>query len=350
MSRDKRNYSFGSARAAAEKMESGFGSSTLVLPEGVKQFRIKSAKSIRIDIIPFRAGKGNPQADKGEPYWERTFFQHRGIGANNEAVVCLARSFKKKCPVCQHVNEMQRDSAADDDTIKQLLPKQRQLFNVIDVNDKEAGIQVWDVSPFCFGDLLNKMITDSEEDEGWETFWHPDKGSTLKLSISEESLGGGNGKFFKVIAISLVPRKKQYKVKIVDKATCLDDIVKELDYDDLKAKLEEAEPGKGGKSKNEKKGSRYESDSDSDSDSDSESDSDKESDSDSDKHSDSDSDGDESNSDSDSDSSSDSDKASDNDSDSDADSDSDKDSNSDSDSDEDFDSEVSGKKKKKRKK
>ncbi len=353
MSKDKK-LRFGSAKAAAEKLESGFGNSTLVLPDGVKMFRLKSDKSVRIDIIPFIAGEGNPQADKGTPYWERTYFMHRGIGANAEAVVCLARSFKKKCPVCQHVHEMQRSSSADEKSIKDLQPKQRQLFNVIDTNNREEGIQIWDVAPFNFGELLNKMITDSEEDEGWDTFFHPDKGATLKLTIKEETMGEGN-KFFKVVGISLVPRKKQYKESIVAKAPCLDDVVKELDYDDLKAKLEEAEPGsrfndskKKKKKKDEsdsdeekhKKGSDSDSDSDGDSDADKNgsdsdfdvsSDSDDTSDSDSDATSDSDSDSDGDPKDNDEDKSSDSDSDVDSDSDKDSDSDSDEESDSDSD-------------------
>lgn len=262
--KDKK-YRFTSARETAEKMESGFGPTTIVLPEGRKLFRIKSDKSIKIDIIPFIAGRGNKRADKGMVHWEREYYMHRGIGANNEGVVCLARSFNKKCPVCQYVSGLQRDSKASDETIKGLLPKQRQLFNVIDVNNREEGIQIWDVAPFNFGDLLQKMISDSEEGEGWEDFAHPEKGSTLKLGIKEETMGEGN-KFFKVVSIQLVPRKKKYKMSIIDKAPCLDDCVKELDYDELKEKLEEAEPGQQKFGKRKKKDSDEESDSDTESD------------------------------------------------------------------------------------
>ncbi len=353
MSKDKK-YKFTSARETAEKMESGFGMSTLVLPEKTKLFKLKSDKTIKIDIIPYRVGKGNRRADEGMVHWEREYHMHRGIGANNESVVCLARTSNKKCPVCQFVSGLQRDAKASDETIKGLLPKQRQLFNVIDVNNREDGIQVWDVAPFNFGDLLQKMISDSEEGEGWDDFSHPEKGSTLKLGVSEATMGDG-GKFFKVVSIQLVPRKKPYKMSIIDKAPCLDECIKELDYDALKDKLEEADPSESKKRWGKKKDKDSDSDKESDHQSDSDGDSDSDSaSSDSDGGSDSDSGSDASDSDrggkSDSDRSSDSDKASDSDdgkgsdSDSDSRSDSDSDSGKGSDDEEDkFEKEVSRK-------
>ncbi|HUU41398.1 MAG TPA: hypothetical protein VMW42_10695, partial [Desulfatiglandales bacterium] len=98
-------------------------SSFLSLPEGMEQFKIKAAsEAIKIDIIPYDVGKDNPKADKGSLYWERTFYIHRGIGPNQEWVICPARTSGKACPICEYASKLQKDPEADPAVIKALNP------------------------------------------------------------------------------------------------------------------------------------------------------------------------------------------------------------------------------------
>ena len=230
----EKKYRFQSARETAEKMQSGFSSSTINLPEGVSQFRLSSAGTKKLDIVPFVTGEGNPFCDSGMAYWERTYYAHRKVGPNEEMVVCLSRSTNQPCPVCEFRAKLAKDPDADPKLVEDLNPKRRQLFCVIDPADPEKGVQVWDISYHLFGKLLAERLAEAEDDSGWESFYHPTKGKRLRLTVREETMG--TNKFFTVSAIDFIDRKP-YDMDIIEKAPCLDEILKIRDYDELKALL-----------------------------------------------------------------------------------------------------------------
>src|SRR6266851_506326 len=96
---EKHRYT--SAREQAQKQSQGFVASYLKLPEKVKLFKPKTGVML-LDILPYEAGEGNPNADEGMLHWERTFWVHRGIGANADSHLCPRLLDKSKCPVCEH--------------------------------------------------------------------------------------------------------------------------------------------------------------------------------------------------------------------------------------------------------
>ncbi len=218
---------------------------TLAIPDGVDIFQPKEG-NYRIDIVPFVAGKGNPYAESGELYYERTFFIHRGIGPNNESYVCLLKTFGKPCPICEYRAKLSNDPDADDKLLKDLKPRERQLFLIYDRKEPEKKIQLWEVSYFVFGALLDKRRKDAEEDEPHITdFDDPDSGSMLKIGFSEEDGGGFN--FLKAYSIDFKPRSNGLprEVMDIDHDICLDDILKETSYDQLKAIFHQEEDGSG---------------------------------------------------------------------------------------------------------
>jgi len=94
--RKKRKSVAGATRKRREAAAQGDGPSFLALPEDIGFFALKSTKTARVDIIPYDVGKGNPRADKGVLYWERTFYIHRNVGPNNAWVICPARNGKER--------------------------------------------------------------------------------------------------------------------------------------------------------------------------------------------------------------------------------------------------------------
>lgn len=230
----EKKYRFQSARETAEKMQSGFSSSTINMPEGMSSFRLSSAGTKKLDIIPFVTGEGNPFCDAGMAYWERTYYAHRGVGPNEEMVVCRSRTANEPCPVCEYRAKLAKDPDADPKLVENLNPKRRQLFCVIDPSEPEKGVQIWDISYHLFGKLLAERLAEAEEDSGWENFYHPTKGKRLRLTVREETMG--TNKFFTVSAIDFIDRKP-YEMDIIEKAPCLDEILKLKDYDELKALL-----------------------------------------------------------------------------------------------------------------
>lgn len=230
--REEREEKLVSARKRANEHENLYQGTTIKIPQGVNQFKVQKAGPMRVDIMPYRVGKGNPFADEGYTYFERTFWTHRNVGSNNESYICLNKTFKKPCPICDYQNKMRKDPSATDDAIKALNPSERQLWNVIDHSDKKKGIQVWEVAYFNFGKQLDAKLKNSDEEDNYDYFYDLKKGFTLKLGVTEESFAGNS--FYKVTDIEFKPRAEPYGKEMIDQSTCLDDLLKETDYNKLK--------------------------------------------------------------------------------------------------------------------
>jgi hypothetical protein len=233
--KQKRKLKYTSVKAMAEKLQAGYQASYLKLTKGFKLYRPKAGKAL-LDIIPYVAGAGNPMADEGEIHWERTFWVHRGIGANQETFVCPAKTMGQRCPICEARMELAESDDDDDEKLrKDLMPKQRQLFNIIDLKNPDAGIQILETSSFSFGEpLIEAVQSADEEDEGqhWDLFFTLDNGLSLRVLWTEEKFGAG--KFIKASRIDFKERSEEYGSDILDKVASLDEMLKILDYKELK--------------------------------------------------------------------------------------------------------------------
>ena len=242
---ERRKYT--SARARAEKQGQGFVAPYLRVPDGATMFKAKEGTML-LDILPYVAGDNNPFAEKGVIHWERTYFAHRGIGANSDAHLCLRMptespphgTGKGRCPVCEHRSKLLRSGDEDEEAIKDLSPKQRQLFNVIDRKAPEKGVQLWDVSYFLFGKMLDARIRNSDEDDQWGQFFFPEGGFTLKVTFVEKTFSGRT--YLEAETIDFRKRREDYdEDEILAQTHNLDDCIVALSYDELKAKFLETE-------------------------------------------------------------------------------------------------------------
>jgi hypothetical protein len=233
---EKKERRYSNAKERAEKHESGGEWTSLKMPKEIPFFQVKKAGIYKFDILAYVAGKGNPYADEGELHYERTFWTHRiQTIEGNKPYVCLAKTFKKKCPVCKWRDGAAKDSSADPKEVKDLAPKERQLFLVIDrTSEAETakGPQLWEYSHFLFGKPLDDKIKSSDEEDNYEKFFHLDGVMTLKVTFAEESMGGGTN-FYKAVSIDMKPRKVAYDDDLLDTLPCLDDLPRELPYKDL---------------------------------------------------------------------------------------------------------------------
>lgn len=237
--RDKRDRRRASSSKRDAQHRVGGDWTSLTLPDGVEIWQPKEG-SHRLDIVPYEVGQGNPYAEKGEWYYERTYFAHRQIGPNNETYVCPAKTAGLPCPVCDHRAKLARDPDSDEKMIDALKPKERQLWLIYDHKDKDKGVQLWDFSHWNFGRLLDRTRKDADEDEMHITdFDDPDAGSSLKVSFSEEK--GGGYTYLEAYSINFKPRPNGLDEEILGHGLCLDDMLKVLPYDELKAKLFQTE-------------------------------------------------------------------------------------------------------------
>lgn len=227
-----------SAKRWAETADSGFTPTVVKLPDGVSFFQPKKAGTYRLEIVPYEVpdnprGGQNPNAQSGELHYERTYFSHRGIGADEKSYVCPARTAGKPCPICEHRKELMRDKDADEDLIKALAPKQRQLWNVYDHGDAEKGVQIWDVSFHLFGKQLKAAVLNADEDDKYEYFADPEDGLTLRVGMEEKSFAGNS--FLEAASIGFKARKEPLAKEILDAAQPLDDLLILLEHDKLKS-------------------------------------------------------------------------------------------------------------------
>jgi hypothetical protein len=241
---------YGSAKQKAVTHSSGFASTTIKLPKDMEFFSPKKPGTYELDLIPYMVEKGsdkkggNPNCASGLMYYERTFYVHWGIGVENKSYVCLAKTFGKKCPCCERLLEMKKDKHADEDEIKRLYPRERQVFYVNDHSDPKKGVQVWDMSYPLFGSKLDEELAATDDGDADLDFYHLDGGSTLRVTFKEKTFPGGSCLEAKVIKFKL--RDESLDEEVLELPP-LDSLLIELDYDKLKAidDGDEADAGEG---------------------------------------------------------------------------------------------------------
>lgn len=229
--RDKREFS--AARRRAEQ-HGTLDISSFKVPDGTNLLKVKEGP-MKLDILGYKVGKGNPWADEGTFYFERTFWVHRGIGPNKGSYVCLAKTAKKTCPVCEHLNKLRKSGDESVDLLKSLSPKERQLFNVYNYAEPDKGVQLLEVSYFNFGARLDSEIKAAEEDENIDYFFahsKEDGGMTLKVNWKEDSFAGN--KFLTADSIKFIPRIREHDEDVLQGVHCLDDLLIVLSYNELK--------------------------------------------------------------------------------------------------------------------
>jgi len=243
----KKQFNFAgkiSSNAAARKKGFGYGH---LLPNGLDVWSPEVDSKVVMDILPYLVkDKNHPDKDKDKgvavegSYWfKRPFKFHRNIGAKNSSEICL-QSFGKKCPICEYRDKLKKDDSADEDTIKGLKPSERNLYAVVitKINGKkqERKLQLFEFSDYLFQEKFVEQLEDKPE---FETFPNPYEGTSISVKFAETNLGGN--KFAEPTRFDFEARTKQYDDDFIDEIPCLDECLRVLTYDELKAKFMESD-------------------------------------------------------------------------------------------------------------
>lgn len=241
MKKNKKKSKFkGAVSRNAEKQNRGSQYGYLRLPKGINMFKEEPKTRVELDIIPYVVTCDNhPDRDeeygiavKGELWYKRPFWLHRGVGSDNQSIVCPS-SVGKPCPICEYRAQLLKDGAEwDDDTVKALKPSMRNLYVVIPKKNKNYPEEphIWGISQFLFQDKLNEEIQENEE---YETFPDLEEGYSLRIRFAEGTFG--SNKFAEVSRIDFIERKKPYDESILEKIPSLDDILEILPYHTIEA-------------------------------------------------------------------------------------------------------------------
>lgn len=221
------------AKQKAEKNMNRGGNSLLALPEGANIIKPKNKGPYNWDVIPYKITVDtHPEASKGDLWYQRTYFAHFNVGPDNNAVLC-PKTIKQKCPVCEHVKEL-FNSGEDDDVAlaKDMKAKERELYNVIDLDDQDKGVQLLDISYHLFGKALDEEIHEGEDELA--DFAELSGGKTLSVAFRKKKLSGNE--FFETRKIEFEDRD-DYDEDILDDVFDLDSLLNIKSYEEIEKLL-----------------------------------------------------------------------------------------------------------------
>jgi len=112
-------------------------------------------------IVPYIVGTQHPRLKEGKVDFMLDIFIHRAVGINEDSFICLNRTFKEKCPICDHQAELRNgEEDVEEAFLKTLNPTRRNIFNIVCLDspkEEEKGVQVWDVSQWLFTNPLEEL-------------------------------------------------------------------------------------------------------------------------------------------------------------------------------------------------
>jgi len=190
-----------------------------------------------IDILPWIVQTNqHPQGiEPGEEDYILDIWVHYRVGVTNKTIVCPLRNYGNPCPICDEANTIREDDNADTNILATLYPKRRALYNIIDLNDEDKGVQIFDVSYKLFE---KEMLEEAETRDGEIiTFADIELGNSVKFRVAKASvvLPGQSKpiKFMEFKSFSFVDRDP-YDEDILDKVYPLDKMLTIHSYDEIK--------------------------------------------------------------------------------------------------------------------
>lgn len=155
------------------------------LPEGISMWKCKEDENY-IRVLP----SINEEYDYG-----LQIYAHFNIGADNSAFLCPRIMRKESCPICEEVAEMERNGE-DRDIVYPLMAKPKVLFLVIDRDEEDKGVRLFD-APYesvgrpmleaCFIRKTGETIDITDPEKGFDFTVHR-KGTGIKTRYKTPQL------------------------------------------------------------------------------------------------------------------------------------------------------------------
>jgi hypothetical protein len=230
-------------RMERDKQSKGIATGSYALTKGDHEFEFYKPESdtwCSIDVIPYLiATKNHPEVhadrmDIGDEDYFLEYWVHSRIGpGGDKSVICRERMYGEACPVCEYRKELEKQGATDDE-IRALYARHRVAYNVINLDDRKKGIQVFEVSFSLFHKELKSKL--NRNPEGWFDFSDIEDGKTIRFY--SESTSGGGFKYNSYKDFSFEDRKRQYSENDIERAIPLDDLLFVPTYDEAKSLFE----------------------------------------------------------------------------------------------------------------
>jgi hypothetical protein len=196
-----------------------------------------------IDVIPFMAGANVPRLEKqnvreGDWVYHIRVFVHQNIGPGKIMVLCPAKNYGKKCPICEEFEERQRHGEEWDE-ISHLSPSQRCIYNIVVMDgyvnkageriqgrQEKKGVQIWEVS-YKYSEKIIKELTKNPRGGGIPIdFTDPEDGKSVQFSVLDDKYKTNQGHKF-------IERDYTISEEILKSTYVLDEILNLLSYEEI---------------------------------------------------------------------------------------------------------------------
>lgn len=210
----------------ADERESSGGGGFLHHPDGIDYYNYKKGTK-RLRIVPYEVTVDtNPEMPAGELWYQRTVWVHYSVGVEEKTITCPLKTFGKPCPICEERAKLLKDPDIEEEVTKDMLPKERECFNVLEDGGDEPKLLT--CSYHVFGKKLEEEIR--EGDEAWGDFAMLEGGYELSVRWGEKKLGKNT--FLEATRIDF-HQDEDLPEEMLDEVYDLDAIIAQMSYDQI---------------------------------------------------------------------------------------------------------------------
>jgi len=203
----------------------------------VRFFTPKEGRNM-INIVPYEIkSKRHPLVRQGimkvgNIDYVMDVWVHRSIGPGQADVVCLRRNYNKACPICEAMDEAK--AAGNKDELNALKPRRRVFYNVINVNESDGEIMVFESSHFNFEKELIEEAREQSDDQNIVDFADIDNGCVIEFRGSKAKFEGFEYMEFKSFRFRERGKGQAVTEEDIERAVSFDAIMTVLSYDQIK--------------------------------------------------------------------------------------------------------------------
>jgi len=180
-----------------------------------------------IDILPYLAGENAPYVDgvkakPDSPAYVVDIYVHQKVGINNDQYICLQKSYRKYCPIC---DEMEKGEYTPEE-LDGMRSKRRVIYAVLDLDATSKGVQIWETSHFKMEKKLQYRAK-RPRGGGYVNYSHAKNGKSIAFTVLTDQYKNYDGHDF-------IDRDGPIDEDLLAKVPCLDDLLHIPDADEVK--------------------------------------------------------------------------------------------------------------------
>jgi hypothetical protein len=190
-----------------------------------------------VGILPFLMGENHPKVVKGqkkagEGWYNVEVFTHRNVGPNEDTFICLQKTYGQPCPICQHKNTLDKSDKFEGEEriqmLKDLEPKRRVVYAIIDRDAESKGVLLWEVAHFFMEKHIVALAR--KRHGGFLAFVDPDleEGRDVQFEIK------GSAMSTQYMGHQLIEREEAIPDDLLETVPVLDELLNIPTYEEVK--------------------------------------------------------------------------------------------------------------------